>query len=287
MTHDPQGIRRPADARGPQGAHGSPALRRATPPQALRVAGLLDKDQQALAKAVVAVIKQPEGRQAARRRSRGDAASDARWRPMPASRSFAAPTRSRKRRKLLAFRAARSEGSRRSGCVVGRAAADLARAASTRATRRPPTRSPPSTRPRSSPRCAEAEFHAGWYALEFLHDPATAAKHFAAIQAVSTMPLSQSRAEYWLGRAAARRRRQGRGSRAFQARRRLSDDLLRPARARPARRQAPGDHAPPPAPTPPPRRASTGANSSRHQAPRRPSTATTASTSSIATSPRR
>jgi soluble lytic murein transglycosylase len=50
---------------------------------------------------------------------------------------------------------------------------------------------------------AEAEFHAGWYALEFLHDPATAAKHFAEIEAISTMPLSLSRAEYWLGRAAA------------------------------------------------------------------------------------
>jgi soluble lytic murein transglycosylase len=50
---------------------------------------------------------------------------------------------------------------------------------------------------------AEAEFHAGWYALEFLKDPATAKKHFAAIAAASTMPLSQSRAEYWLGRTSA------------------------------------------------------------------------------------
>jgi soluble lytic murein transglycosylase len=49
---------------------------------------------------------------------------------------------------------------------------------------------------------AEAEFHAGWYALEFLNDPATASKHFARIEQVSSMPLSQSRAEYWLGRAA-------------------------------------------------------------------------------------
>jgi len=49
---------------------------------------------------------------------------------------------------------------------------------------------------------ADAEFHAGWYALRFLNDPATARRHFAAIQAVSTMPLSQSRAEYWLGRSA-------------------------------------------------------------------------------------
>ncbi len=49
---------------------------------------------------------------------------------------------------------------------------------------------------------AEAEFHAGWYALEFLHDPKTAARHFAEIAAISTMPLSLSRAEYWMGRAA-------------------------------------------------------------------------------------
>lgn len=50
---------------------------------------------------------------------------------------------------------------------------------------------------------AEAEFHAGWYALEFLHDPNTASRHFAAIASFSTMALSLSRAEYWMGRAAA------------------------------------------------------------------------------------
>ena len=50
---------------------------------------------------------------------------------------------------------------------------------------------------------AEAEFHAGWYALEFLNDPATASRHFAQIASIPTMPLSVSRAEYWLGRAAA------------------------------------------------------------------------------------
>lgn len=49
---------------------------------------------------------------------------------------------------------------------------------------------------------AEAEFHAGWYALEYLGDPATAKKHFAKIHTVSSRPLSQSRADYWLGRAA-------------------------------------------------------------------------------------
>ena len=56
---------------------------------------------------------------------------------------------------------------------------------------------------RSSAMRAEAEFHAGWYALEYLGDPATARKHFAVIAAISSRPLSMSRAEYWLGRAAA------------------------------------------------------------------------------------
>jgi hypothetical protein len=49
---------------------------------------------------------------------------------------------------------------------------------------------------------AEAEFHAGWYALEYLHDPGRAQGHFAAIASFSRMPLSVSRAEYWLGRTA-------------------------------------------------------------------------------------
>jgi soluble lytic murein transglycosylase len=49
---------------------------------------------------------------------------------------------------------------------------------------------------------AEAEFHAGWYALEYLHEPGKAQVHFAAIAAISKMPLSASRAEYWLGRTA-------------------------------------------------------------------------------------
>ena len=54
----------------------------------------------------------------------------------------------------------------------------------------------------SGPLRAEAEFHAGWIALEYLRDPTTAARHFAEIESISTMPLSQSRAKYWLGRAA-------------------------------------------------------------------------------------
>lgn len=63
---------------------------------------------------------------------------------------------------------------------------------------------------------AEAEFHAGWIALEFLNDPETAAPHFTVIQTISTMPLSQSRAEYWLGRAAAAAGNDAEAKRQFQ-----------------------------------------------------------------------
>ncbi|SCB08338.1 lytic transglycosylase domain-containing protein [Rhizobium lusitanum] len=48
----------------------------------------------------------------------------------------------------------------------------------------------------------EAEFHAGWYALRGLQDGVTAAMHFRKILQVSNGPISQSRAWYWLGRAA-------------------------------------------------------------------------------------
>ena len=49
---------------------------------------------------------------------------------------------------------------------------------------------------------ADAEFHAGWYALRNLHDPKTAEKHFRRILASSSRSISASRAWYWLGRAA-------------------------------------------------------------------------------------
>lgn len=49
---------------------------------------------------------------------------------------------------------------------------------------------------------ADAEFHAGWYALRFLGDPATAAKHFGRIAELSEGPISRARAYYWLGRTA-------------------------------------------------------------------------------------
>jgi len=49
---------------------------------------------------------------------------------------------------------------------------------------------------------AEAEFHAGWYALRALKDAKTAHRHFARIAEISSRPISASRAYYWLGRAA-------------------------------------------------------------------------------------
>ena len=49
---------------------------------------------------------------------------------------------------------------------------------------------------------AEAEFHAGWYALRGLKDARTAARHFAAILTVADGQISRARAYYWLGRAA-------------------------------------------------------------------------------------
>ncbi|MHC5306752.1 lytic transglycosylase domain-containing protein [Bartonella sp. LJL80] len=49
---------------------------------------------------------------------------------------------------------------------------------------------------------ADAEFHAGWYALRFLNDPKTAMRHFSRISQISSRPLSASRGYYWMGRAA-------------------------------------------------------------------------------------
>ena len=48
----------------------------------------------------------------------------------------------------------------------------------------------------------ERHFMAGWIALRFLDDPATAATHFVRIQDVSSHPTSQARSHYWLGRVA-------------------------------------------------------------------------------------
>jgi len=49
----------------------------------------------------------------------------------------------------------------------------------------------------------DAEFLAGFIALRRLNDAAAAARHFAALAALSHAAITQSRAHYWLGRAAA------------------------------------------------------------------------------------
>ena len=46
----------------------------------------------------------------------------------------------------------------------------------------------------------EAAFHAGWIALRFLHDPNRAEPHFRELHTLATLPRTQSRASYWLGR---------------------------------------------------------------------------------------
>jgi soluble lytic murein transglycosylase len=49
---------------------------------------------------------------------------------------------------------------------------------------------------------ADAEWLAGWIALRFLNKPQSAYTHFATLDAGVTYPISQARAEYWMGRAA-------------------------------------------------------------------------------------
>jgi len=49
---------------------------------------------------------------------------------------------------------------------------------------------------------AEFHFMAGWIALRFLADPATALEHFAHIDEGSADPIVRARAAYWRGRAA-------------------------------------------------------------------------------------
>ncbi len=49
---------------------------------------------------------------------------------------------------------------------------------------------------------AEAEFHAGWYALRYLNEPRRAEPHFKRIVEVSKGAKSLSRGHYWLGRTA-------------------------------------------------------------------------------------
>lgn len=55
---------------------------------------------------------------------------------------------------------------------------------------------------RSGESMVDAEFFAGWAALVKLNDPNRAARHFEALRQMSSTPITQGRANYWLGRAA-------------------------------------------------------------------------------------
>lgn len=50
-------------------------------------------------------------------------------------------------------------------------------------------------------RLVDANFHAGWIALVFLHDPAMAKLHFDKMRTLSTLADTVTQANYWLGRA--------------------------------------------------------------------------------------
>jgi soluble lytic murein transglycosylase len=59
------------------------------------------------------------------------------------------------------------------------------------------------TTPPESPNYrVESQFMAGWIALRFLHDPATAHAHFLKISEGNENPISLARGAYWTGRAA-------------------------------------------------------------------------------------
>ena len=55
---------------------------------------------------------------------------------------------------------------------------------------------------------ADAEFLAGWIALRFLNDPATAYDHFVRLHNSVKFPVSVARGAYWAGRAASQMRKQ-------------------------------------------------------------------------------
>ena len=63
----------------------------------------------------------------------------------------------------------------------------------------------------------ERHFMAGWIALRFLKDPATAVAHFSRIQDVSIHPTSLARSHYWLGRAAEAAHRPGEARAEYEA----------------------------------------------------------------------
>lgn len=166
---------------------------------ALRIAGLLDKNQQLLAKAVAAVIKQTKADKAL-----AEVPASLRKEPIYI---YASIQQARRTKKLEQATALMLSAPRDPALVVDGDAwwverRLISRALIDKGDAKNAYKIAAGHAAESSPMRAEAEFHAGWYALEFLGDPASARRHFLAIRTASTMPLSQSRAEYWLGRAA-------------------------------------------------------------------------------------
>ena len=82
---------------------------------------------------------------------------------------------------------------------------------------------------------AEQHFTAGWIALRFLHQPAIALAHFARIADGVSNPITLARSFYWQGRAAEALGREQDARALLRSGGALSDRLLRPVRARPAR----------------------------------------------------
>jgi soluble lytic murein transglycosylase len=69
---------------------------------------------------------------------------------------------------------------------------------------------------------SESQFTAGWIALRFLNDPATALAHFAKVGQGNSNPIAQARSGYWQGRAAEALGRNGEARAHYEAAARYS-----------------------------------------------------------------
>ncbi len=125
--------------------------------------------------------------------------------------------------------------------MVDRAPADRAQAARRRRRHAPPTGSRATRRCRTGKIIASSsQFTAGWIALRFLNDPATALGAFRPHRArASTNPITLARAGYWQGRAAEALGRKDEARAHYEAAARYPDRLLRPDRPRAARPRGP------------------------------------------------
>ena len=116
------------------------------------------------------------------------------------------------------------------GAVVARAGQGDPRGAGRAIRSSSPTVSPAPAGRRAASPFAEAEWLAGWLALQFTGQPKAARQHFERLWPAVATPISRGRAGYWSGRAAAAVGAIRRRGHLVRARRRLSQQLLRPAR---------------------------------------------------------